>query len=187
MAGAGLHGCTAGERAVVTIEARDVKGNGMQTKGTKMSVQGAAGALQGGGVECTGPGAYKAWYTVTKAGPYEVDLVQEATKERFTIYGRCVAGRTDVDKCVIHGSEGYVIAGQKGSLQVVRYDKSGNLVTDATGDVEVRVKCAGPGQMGHVLLERDQGGLEVQYSATVEGAYTITLTSGETGAQLKGE
>jgi len=97
-----------------------------------------------------------------------------------------VAGRTDVEKCVLHGSGSYVVAGQKGSLQVVRYDKAGNLVTNAAGDVEIRVNCSGPGQMGHVLLERDQGGLEVQYSATAEGTYTLTLTSGETGAQLKG-
>jgi uncharacterized protein (DUF2141 family) len=184
--GPGLLDAVAGERAIVTIEAKDVKGNRMVTKETKMSIEGAAGTVQAGGVECTGPGQYKAWFVVTKAGPYEVDIVVEDTKERFSICGRCVAGRTDVEKCVLHGSESYVVAGQKGSLQVVRYDKAGNLVTNAAGDVEIRVNCSGPGQMGHVLLERDQGGLEVQYSATAEGTYTLTLTSGETGAQLKG-
>eukprot|EP00959_Pyramimonas_sp_CCMP1952_P423612 8873731-Pyramimonas_sp.AAC.1 len=125
MAGAGLHGCTAGERAVVAIEARDVKANKMRTGGAALSVEGAADTLQAGGVDCMGGGQYQAWYIVTKAGDYAVSVVVEDTKERFPVRGRCVPGRTDVEKCVIQGG-GETVVGQKGSFRIMRNDRYGN-------------------------------------------------------------
>lgn len=75
-------------------------------------------------VEDNGDGSLCLTYTVTRAGPFSLELAvegQEGAVRRLS--GECVAARAVGRHCVVEPPPGTLVAGERGCMHVTRYDR----------------------------------------------------------------
>jgi hypothetical protein len=103
----------------------------------------------GGGVGVGGGGGIAVWYTVGRAGPFELTLVAAASEEVWRVAGRCVAGGAVLARCaLLPGAETTLAAGEAGVARVALADEAGNAVSrHGEGDVALLAHATGPGRM----------------------------------------
>lgn len=166
MNGEGLTGCTAGERVVVTIAARDAHGNDASAAtadAVGVEASGCTAAVNEASVTALGGGRYQLAYCVTRAGGYEVMLRAAGTGERWALRGECVAAAADAARCVVTGAGQTVTAGCVAVLTVAPFDAFGNACGKDGGGLAVRAVCDGPGEVAVGCCRRADGAMEVSH------------------------
>ena len=168
MNGEGLTGCVAGERVVVTIDARDAHGNDASAAAADavgVEASGCTAAVKEASVTALGGGRYQLAYSVTRAGGYEVMLQAAGTGERWALRGECVAAAAEAARCVVTGGGQTVTAGCVAVLTVTPFDAFGNACGNDGGGLAVRAVCDGPGEVAVGCCQRADGATEVSFDS----------------------
>ncbi|KAK3235394.1 hypothetical protein CYMTET_54402 [Cymbomonas tetramitiformis] len=186
---------TAGEASVVVLQARDAQCNLIREGGEKLVAEVHGGAVEV--LDC-GDGTYHCIFKITKAGPFELALMQGGVHTR-AIAGECFAGPPVASECTIARLEAEVRAGRSHTFRIERRDKHGNLLTrggsQAAAATSFAAKGESKGRSPSILqiavtdwaASEDHGcHVDINFAPIVQGTYSISVWELGSGTKVPG-